>query len=164
MPSLFPANSLSWDAIPSLESEQTVSHVWIGWHWESQVETTKIIREMSHPVILAPLCTTAKTENQVNCRTDEWIDTDNGVRVHNTIFLSNQELGNNVKLGHRKESRDDHSKWIEADRERQVSYDITPRWNLKIDKNELVAWRHRLRHFQSPGYKDGGMEKWATSD
>ena len=30
MPSLFPANSLSWAAIPSLKSEQAVSHVWTG--------------------------------------------------------------------------------------------------------------------------------------
>ena len=30
MPSLFPANSLSWAATPSLESEQAVSHVWTG--------------------------------------------------------------------------------------------------------------------------------------
>ena len=65
---------------------------------------------MSHSLILAPLHKTAKTENQVNCRTDEWIDTDTGVHVHNTIFLSNKEVGNNIKFGHRKESRDDHSK------------------------------------------------------
>jgi len=30
MPTLFPATSLSWAAIPSLEFEQAVSHVWTG--------------------------------------------------------------------------------------------------------------------------------------
>ena len=30
MPSLFPENSLSWAATPSLEPEQAVSHVWTG--------------------------------------------------------------------------------------------------------------------------------------
>ena len=30
MPNLFPATSLSWEAIPSLESEHPVSHVWTG--------------------------------------------------------------------------------------------------------------------------------------
>ena len=30
MPTLFPATSLAWAAIPSLEPEQAVSHVWTG--------------------------------------------------------------------------------------------------------------------------------------
>ena len=36
--------------------------------------------------------------------------------------------------------RDYHTKWSKPDRERQVSYDITYMWNLKIknDTNELI--------------------------
>ena len=76
------------------------------WGQGSQAETTKI--EMDNPAILAPLCTTAKTEKQVNCRsTGEGIH--NGVHVHNGIHLSHKEVGINAKSSVRKESRDDHS-------------------------------------------------------
>ena len=70
-------------------SLSTVSHVWTGWHWESQLETTKILREMSHPGILAPLCTTAKTENQVNSRTDELIVVFTNPRINGTEWCKN---------------------------------------------------------------------------
>ena len=46
------------------------------WGQGSQVETTKI--EMDNPAILAPLCTTAKTEKQVN-----WRSTGEG--IHNGV-------------------------------------------------------------------------------
>ena len=52
------------------------------------------------------------------------MDTDNRVHIHNTIFLNNKEVGNNATFSHGK-----------ADRERQVSYDFAPRWNLKMHKN-----------------------------
>ena len=51
------------------------------------------------------------------------MDTDNGVHVHHRIFLNHKEVGNHASF--RKESRDDHSKWSEGDKERQVSYDIS---------------------------------------
>ena len=35
-------------------------------------------------------------------------------------------------------TRDYHTKWSKADRERQISYDITYMWNLKYDTNELI--------------------------
>ena len=53
------------------------------------------------------------------------MDTDNGVHVHNRIFLNHKEVGDNAKSSLRNESRDDHSKWSEEDKERQVSHDIT---------------------------------------
>ena len=43
--------------------------------------------------------------------------------------------------------------------ERQVSYDITPRWNLKMDKNELLAWRHCLIDLELSSYKD--IKMWS---
>ena len=69
------------------------------------------------------------------------MDTDNRVHVHNGIFLNQKEVGNNA--GFRKESRDDHSQLSKADRDRQVSYDIASRCNLKMDTNEIIAPRHR---------------------
>ena len=35
-------------------------------------------------------------------------------------------------------TRDDHTKWSQSDRERQIPYDITYMWNLKYDTNELI--------------------------
>ena len=95
------------------------------------------------------------------------MDTDNGVHIHNTIFLNNKEVGNNAMFSQGRESRDDHSKWIKADRERWVSYDIVSRWNLKMDINELLAWRHCLIDLEISSHQDikmGAMEKWVTSD
>ena len=34
--------------------------------------------------------------------------------------------------------RDYHTKWIKANRERQIPYDIAYMWNLKYDTNELI--------------------------
>ena len=51
--------------------------------------------------------------------------TDDRVHIHSAIVLNLKEIGNKAKHGHRKESRDDHSKWSKGDRERQISYDIT---------------------------------------
>ena len=34
--------------------------------------------------------------------------------------------------------RDYHTKWSKANKERQISYDITYVWNLKYDTNELI--------------------------
>ena len=98
--------------------------------------------EMGSPATLALLCTTAKTEKQVNCRsTGE--GTHNGAHVHHGIHLNHKE-GINAKSSVRKARREDHSKWSKRHRERLVSYDVTSRCNLKMDTNELTAQRHRL--------------------
>ena len=44
--------------------------------------------------------------------------------------------------------RDDHTKLSKSERERQISYDITYKWNLKYDTNEHIyetgqTHRHR---------------------
>ena len=33
----------------------------------------------------------------------------------------------------------DHTKWRKSEREREIPYDITYRWNLKCDTNELIS-------------------------
>lgn len=102
--SLFPAVSLTCSVIPSLESEQA-SVSCLDW---SGVETTKTLKDMCNPVILAPRGTIVKTGNHASCRSmGEWIG--DGVHAHNAAFLKHKEVGNNAKSSPRKESRDDHS-------------------------------------------------------
>ena len=57
--------------------------------------------------------------------------------------------------------RDDHTKWSKSDRERQISYDITYRWSLKIDTNEqfLLQNRNRLIDFKNKFMITKG-ERW----
>ena len=76
------------------------------------------------------------------------MDSDNGVHVHSGIFLNHKEVGNNAKSSLRKDSGDDHSKRSEGDKERQVSCDITSSYKLKMDTDELIAWRHRLTNLE----------------
>ena len=67
------------------------------------------------------------------------MDTDDGVHGHNVVFLNHKEVGNDAKSSHRKESRDDHSKRSEGERDTQASCDITSRCNLKLDQSELFS-------------------------
>ena len=89
------------------------------------------------------------------------MDRDNGVHVHSGIFLNHKEVGNNAKSSLRKESRDDHSKRSEGDKERQVSYDIISRYKLTRDTNEPISWRHSLPDLENKllvtRYKDVGQ-------
>ena len=113
MPSQFPATSLSWAAIPPLEPEQAVSHVWTGMRLRKpggdnqNFKRDGSFKEMG--VRFWPSrYNNQDRENQVNCRrTDEWIQT---MGYIHTIFLNNKEIGNNAMFSQGKESRDDHSK------------------------------------------------------
>ena len=55
------------------------------------------------------------------------------------------------------EPRDYHTKWSQSDGERQISYDITYRWNLegKSDKNELTC----KTEIESQTYQRGKVGK-----
>ena len=44
--------------------------------------------------------------------------------------------------------RDYHTKWSKSERERQIPYDITYRWNLKSDTNYLQN-RNRLTDIEN---------------
>ena len=47
-------------------------------------------------------------------------------------------------------------KWSKSDRERKISYDITYKWNLKYDTNELIYKTETYRHKkQTYGYQRG---------
>ena len=104
-------------------------------HGHKSRENKKNVKDT--PAIMAKDAT-AKSGKQANCRNFRWMDTDNRVHIHNAIFLNYKEVGNNAKSSHRKEIRDDHSKWSKGNRDRQASYDITSKCNRKMDENELL--------------------------
>ena len=54
------------------------------------------------------------------------------------MLLSHKREWNNAICSNMDGSRDYHAKWSKSDRERQISYDITYKWNLKNDTNELI--------------------------
>ena len=72
---------------------------------------------------------------------DTEMNKENGLYTHNGILISHKEQWNNAMFRHRQEGRDDHSKWSKRDREWQIEYDATSRWNLKMDTYELFEPR-----------------------
>ena len=61
-----------------------------------------------------------------------WMDKEDGVYIHNGILLSHKKEWNSAICSNMDRPRDDHTKWTKSDRERQISYDITYMWNVKI--------------------------------
>ena len=60
------------------------------------------------------------------------------VHIYNGILLSHEEEWNNTICSNMDGPGDYHTKWSKSDRERQISYDITYKWNLKYDTNEFI--------------------------
>ena len=58
--------------------------------------------------------------------------------IYTTEYYSVTKKWNNAIFSNMDGSRDYHSKWQKAERERQIPYDITYVWNLKYDTNELI--------------------------
>ena len=58
------------------------------------------------------------------------------VHVYNGILLNHTEECNNASCIKTDGPRDDHTQCRKSARERQISYDITYRWNLKKKKND----------------------------
>ena len=56
--------------------------------------------------------------------------------IYNGILLSHKK--NYAICSNMDRLRDDHPKWSESEREKQIPYDTTYMWNLKDDTNELV--------------------------
>ena len=61
-----------------------------------------MLKDVGPPSLLASLGTIAKSGKQVNCRNYRRMETEDGAQVHNAIFLSDKEVGNNAKSSHRK--------------------------------------------------------------
>ena len=60
---------------------------------------------------------------------DHWMNKD--VHVYNGILLSHEKWNNASTCSYMNGPRDDHTKWIKSERERQIQYDITYTWDLK---------------------------------
>ena len=41
-----------------------------------------------------------------------------------------------------------------GDKDRQILYDITSRCDLKMDTDELIAWRHRITDLETSHHQD----------
>ena len=62
---------------------------------------------------------------------DRWMDKEGVVNIYKGILLSHKKEWNNAICSNMHGPRD-WTKWSKSDRERQISYDITYMWNLKI--------------------------------
>ena len=67
-----------------------------------------------------------------------WMDKEH---VHSEILLRNEKEWKNAICSIMDGPRDNHTKWSKSERESQISYDTTYRWNWKIDTNELIYKR-----------------------
>ena len=64
---------------------------------------------------------------------NRWMDKEDVVHIYNGILLlSHKKEWNNAIFSNMDRPRDYHTKWSKSDRARQISYDITYIWNLKI--------------------------------
>ena len=89
---------------------------------------------------------------------DHWMN--KHVHIYNGILLSREKWNNASTCSHMNRPRDDHTKWINSERERQIQYDITYTWELKKDTNELTKQKHTQRHKeQTYGCRAGGEVK-----
>ena len=54
--------------------------------------------------------------------------------------------------------RDDHTKWSKSDRETQISYDVTYKWNLKKEIQMNLSTKQKQSYSlgkQTDGYQRG---------
>ena len=87
-------------------------------------------KRYKHPYIYTSTTHKAKTRRQPNCpSTYEWIK-----KMYTNVYSHKNER-NNAICSNMNGPRDYHTKWSKSDRERQIPYDITYRWNLKYDTN-----------------------------
>ena len=62
---------------------------------------------------------------------DRGMDKEDVVHIYNGILLSHKKRMNNAICSNMDGPRDYHAKWSKSDRGRQISYNITYKWNLK---------------------------------
>ena len=61
-----------------------------------------------------------------------------GGTLYNGMLFSHEKGQSNAICSNMDATRDSHTKWSKSGRERQIPYDITYKWNLKYDTNELI--------------------------
>ena len=88
---------------------------------------------------------------------NRWVDKEDVVHIYNGILFSHKQEWNNAICSNMEGPRDYHTKWSKSDSKRQISYDITYMWNLKMIQMNLFTKQkqtHSLRK-QAYGYKKG---------
>ena len=91
---------------------------------------------------------------------DGRMDKEDVVHIYDGILLSHKKEWDNTICSNMDGPRDYHTKWSKSARERPISYDITYRWNLKNDTNELIYNnRNRLTDFENKLMVTKG-ERW----
>ena len=72
---------------------------------------------------------------------EQWMDKEKVAHVHNGIFVQAWEEWNNANCSNIDEPSCNHTKWSKSERKRQILYDTTYRWNLKINTSEPIDKR-----------------------
>ena len=100
-------------------------------------EKNLIQKDIRIPMFIAALFTIAKTWKK-----PKYPLTDESIKKMWYIYLSeyycHKKEWNNSIYSNMDGPRDYHTKWSKPDRERQLSYDITYKWNLKNGATDLI--------------------------
>ena len=124
---------------------------------------TLIQKDTCIPMFIAALFTVVKTQKPPKCPLTRKMDKEVVVHVYNRIVLSHKKW-NNAICRNMDGPRDCHTEWSKPDRERQISYVTTYRWNLKTDTKWTYSWnRNRLTDIENKlmvnkGVSSGGGE------
>ena len=100
---------------------------------------TLIQKDTCIPMFIAALFTVVKTQKPPKCPLTRKMDKEVVVHVYNRIVLSHKKW-NNAICRNMDGPRDCHTEWSKPDRERQISYVTTYRWNLKTDTKWTYSW------------------------
>ena len=83
-------------------------------------------------MFITALFTIAKTWEQINVHPiDGGMNKEDVVQIHNGIILSHKKEWNNPTCSNMERPRDCYTEWSKSNREKQILYGITCRWNLK---------------------------------
>ena len=90
-----------------------------------------------------------QTQKPPKCPLTRGMDKEDAVHVYNRIVLSHKKW-NNALCSNMDGPRDCHTEWSKPDRDRQISYVTTYRWNLKTDTKWTYSWnRNRLTDIEN---------------
>ena len=100
---------------------------------------------------------------------DRWIDKEDVTHIYNGILLSHKKKQNWVICSYMDGPRDYHTKWNKSGREKQISYNITYKWNLKKwykwtylqNRNRLTGIENKLMVTKG---ERGGRDKLGVWD
>ena len=122
---------------------------------------TLIQKDTCIPMFIAALFTVVKTQKPPKCPLTRKMDKEVVVHVYNRIVLSHKKW-NNAICRNMDGPRDCHTEWSKPDRERQISYVTTYRWNLKTDTKWTYSWnRNRLTDIENKLMVNKGVSSGA---